>query len=116
MLACGLPRFTIRWRSSAGLHAEATGLSLMSKPDGIYRVDDSRLREQWEDILYHRTGVVAQAKSSISECGCFDIALLDKDSLLRWLKADGGDNKRAEDVVGILLGHGLLHEHGKDMP
>jgi hypothetical protein len=35
-----------------------------------------------------------------------DIVHLDKESLLHWLKSRGGDNPWAEDVVGILLGHG----------
>ena len=40
-----------------------------------------------------------------------DICELDKASLLEWLKSRGGNNPFAEDVVGILLGHGHLHEH-----
>jgi len=39
-----------------------------------------------------------------------DIALLTKDSLQRWLKSRGGDNSWAENVVGILLGHGHFSE------
>lgn len=38
-----------------------------------------------------------------------DIAHLDRASLLAWLRSRGGDNPFAEDVVGILLGHGHLH-------
>lgn len=38
-----------------------------------------------------------------------DIALLDKSSLLKWLQT-GGSNPMAENVVGVLLGHGHLHE------
>lgn len=38
-----------------------------------------------------------------------DIATLDRQSLLTWLRSRGGDNPWAEDVVGILLGHGHLH-------
>jgi hypothetical protein len=38
-----------------------------------------------------------------------DIVDLDKESLLHWLRSRGGDNPWAEDVVGILLGHGHLH-------
>ena len=34
-----------------------------------------------------------------------DIAELDRESLLTWLKSRGGDNKWAEDCVLILLGH-----------
>lgn len=40
-----------------------------------------------------------------------DIATLDKPSLLAWLRFRGGDNPWAEDVVGVLLGHGHLHTH-----
>lgn len=43
-----------------------------------------------------------------------DIVHLDKDSLLHWLKSRGGDNPWAEDVVGILLGHGHLHTKGDE--
>lgn len=39
-----------------------------------------------------------------------DISTLDKPSLLEWLRSRGGDNKWAENTVGILLGHGALHE------
>ena len=39
-----------------------------------------------------------------------DIAALDKPSLLAWLRSRGGNNPFAEDVIGILLGHGYLHE------
>lgn len=38
-----------------------------------------------------------------------DIAQLDRSSLLLWLRSRGGDNPWAEDVVGIILGHGHLH-------
>jgi len=38
-----------------------------------------------------------------------DIAALDRESLLTFLRSRGGDNKFAEDCVGILLGHGHLH-------
>ena len=39
-----------------------------------------------------------------------DIAALDADSLLAWLKSRGGDNPIAENMVGHLLGHGRLHQ------
>lgn len=38
-----------------------------------------------------------------------DLAQLDRDSLLIFLRSRGGENPWAEDVVGILLGHGHLH-------
>lgn len=34
-----------------------------------------------------------------------DIAHLDRESLLSWLRSRGGDNPWAENVVLILLGH-----------
>jgi len=37
-----------------------------------------------------------------------DIAILDKASLLAWLRSRGGENEWAENTVGILLGHGSL--------
>jgi hypothetical protein len=43
-----------------------------------------------------------------------DIALLDKDSLLAWLKSRGGDNPWAENIAGVLLGHGNLHPEGAE--
>ena len=38
-----------------------------------------------------------------------DMAQLDSKSLLAFLRSRGGDNPWAENVVGILLGHGHLH-------
>ena len=39
-----------------------------------------------------------------------DLAELDKGSVLAWLRSRGGDNPWAENCVGMLLGHGALHE------
>lgn len=44
----------------------------------------------------------------------YDIAALDARSLLAWLRSRGGDNPWAEDVVGLLLGHGHLHGRSPD--
>jgi len=55
------------------------------------------------------TGIFIRAKNPDGEWVSADIAVLDKPSLLRWLKSRGGENRWAEDVVGILLGHGHLH-------
>lgn len=56
------------------------------------------------------TGIFVRAQHEDGRWENVDIAALDKQSLLAWLKSRGGDNKWAEDVVGILLGHGHLHE------
>jgi hypothetical protein len=65
--------------------------------------DPSRVEE------YGGTGILVRAKLG-GVVGNYDIAELDKASLLAWLRSRGGDNPWAEDVVGILLGHGYLHE------
>jgi hypothetical protein len=55
------------------------------------------------------TGIQIRAQGPDGKWGTFDIGHLDKPSLLAWLRSRGGDNKWAENVVGILLGHGHLH-------
>lgn len=56
------------------------------------------------------TGIFVRARAEpegrFESC---DISQLDAPSLLAWLRSRGGDNSWAEDVVGILLGHGHLH-------
>ena len=56
------------------------------------------------------TSIFVRAKMPGGEWESCDIAELEKESLLEWLRSRGGDNKWAEDVVGILRGHGHLHE------
>lgn len=55
------------------------------------------------------TGIFVRAKGDDGKWHNADIAELDKDSLLVWLQSRGGSNRWAEDVIGILLGHGHLH-------
>jgi hypothetical protein len=60
------------------------------------------------------TGIFIRAKHpTTNKWMSVDIYVLQKDSLLAWLKSRGGDNRWAEDTVGILLGHGHLHEDEK---
>ena len=65
---------------------------------------------QNDSSLLGATGVYVRAQFSDGKWGSVDIAILTKESLLSWLKSRGGDNPWAEDVVGILLGHGHLHD------
>lgn len=67
------------------------------------KVDPARLEAD------DATGVYIRAQSPDGKWGSYDMAQLDKSSLLTWLRSRGGDNPWAEDVVGILLGHGHLH-------
>lgn len=56
------------------------------------------------------TGIYVRAKHENGHFGSFDIAELTRESLLVWLRSRGGYNPWAEDVVGVLLGHGCLNE------
>ena len=65
--------------------------------------------ERWkEKAKWEGTGIYVRAKIG-DKWESADIALLEKDSLLSWLQSRGGKNRIAEDVVGILLGHGHLN-------
>jgi hypothetical protein len=57
------------------------------------------------------TGIYVRAMRPDGGYESVDLAYLDAPSLLGWLKSKGGDNPLAEDVVGILLGHGHLHNY-----
>ena len=57
-----------------------------------------------------RTGIHVRARGVNGRYRTCDIGELDRDSLLNWLCSRGGSNVWAEDVVGILLGHGPLHD------
>ena len=74
-------------------------------------VDTERYEDSIEwagtDVLIE-TSVFVRAKTP-DGWDSVDIATLDKSSLLSWLRSRGGDNRWAEDLVGILLGHGHLH-------
>jgi len=75
----------------------------------VLKVDPDRshvINAQLDDDV---TGIMVRAQLN-GAYGSYDIAFLDRDSLLGWLRSRGGDNTWAEDVVGILLGHGHLHE------
>lgn len=52
-----------------------------------------------------RRGIYVRAKGCDERIGSYDIAELDRDSLLRFLRSRGGDNEWAENVVLVLLGH-----------
>lgn len=51
------------------------------------------------------TGIFVRAKHPVTgDWDSVDIARLDKESLIYWLRSRGGDNKFAENVVCVLLG------------
>jgi hypothetical protein len=72
------------------------------------KVDNKRYENLIDPI--NNTGIWVRALRN-DKWESVDIVFLDKDSLLSWLKSRGGDNRYAEDCVGILLGHGHLHDY-----
>lgn len=70
-------------------------------------IDPARL-EEYKDV---KTGLLVRAKYPGGKIKNADIVLLTSESLLAWLRSRDGDNPYAEDVVGILLGHGHLHDY-----
>jgi hypothetical protein len=74
---------------------------------------DTNRWDKYDHEACPETGIFVRAKNPDGKWRSVDIALLDKVSLLVWLKSRGGDNPWAEDVVGILLNHGHLHDSAK---
>jgi hypothetical protein len=74
------------------------------------KFDPERMKEKekWEG-----TGIYIRAQDEEGRWHSEDIALLDMPSLLEWLRSRGGYNPWAEDVVGILLGHGHIAHRKK---
>jgi hypothetical protein len=64
----------------------------------ITRVDPDRMDRNDTTHIYVRAVVDGQPQS-------VDIACLDTESLLGWLRSRGGSNPWAEHVVLMLLGH-----------
>jgi hypothetical protein len=57
-----------------------------------------------------RTGAFVRAKDQTGKHQSVDITLLNKASLLALLRSRGGRNEWAENMVGLLLGHGPFHD------
>ena len=57
-----------------------------------------------------RTGIYVRARDGERFVSA-DIDQLDKRSLLAFLRSRGGDNPWAEEIIGLIMGHGHLHDH-----
>ena len=68
------------------------------------QIDPTRLPD---DIL---TGIYVRAVDSDGQWQSVDIAMLDKASLLTWLRSSGGENKLAENNGILFLRNGSKHE------
>ena len=65
------------------------------------------------------TGIYVRARDADGKMQSVDIVIIDRASLIAWLRKDGGYNPIAEGVVLILLDHEPLtakerHENPKD--
>jgi hypothetical protein len=58
--------------------------------------------------MHRTTGIYVRAKGTDGRWDSFDIAELNRDSLVTWLRSRGGDNFWAENCVLIMLGHDPL--------
>lgn len=72
-------------------------------------MSEMQLKQDANRIGIGETGIFVRALNTENKIDSVDISELDKESLLGWLRSRGGDNKWAEDTVGIILGHGHLH-------
>ncbi len=87
--------------------------ALQRAPSYLYRPKETKLKSLVGDknrMKEPETGIYVRALlPNTAMWKAIDIAHLTADSLLRWLRQSGGDNPIAENTVGILLGHGHLH-------
>lgn len=74
----------------------------------MFQVDLDRV------AVYSETGIFVRAQDADGKWGSHDIAHLTPESLLAWLRNRGGHNQIAENVVGILLGHGHITEYPQE--
>lgn len=70
-----------------------------------YTVDEKRYSEMIKNGI--NTGLFIRAKMD-GKWDSYDVFCLTKESLLDWLRSRGQENTWAENVVGILLGHGNI--------
>lgn len=65
------------------------------------------MEDRWENKDLPDTGIFVRALTPDGYASV-DIACLTPNSLLKWLRSGGGENEIAENVVGVLLGHGHI--------
>lgn len=72
------------------------------------------LKQDPKRIGIGETGIYVRAQDSIGQYISCDMSELSKESLLEFIRSRGGDNPWAENCLGIVLGHGHLHEPKPD--
>jgi len=66
------------------------------------KIDPKRYKER---SFSDSTGIYVRAQVPNRQWESVDIAELDYDSLMQWLRSRGGSNEWAENTVALLLGH-----------
>jgi hypothetical protein len=103
------------WRYASSTNEERARLAWLAARDAFITsqlLEDLHIDPDRAAIAenFPRTGVFVRAKDQSGKHQSVDIALLNKASLLALLRSRGGRNEWAENMVGLLLGHGAFHE------
>jgi hypothetical protein len=111
--------FKEHWRYASTTNEERARQAWLAARDAFITsqlLDDLHIDPQRVDMAenFPRTGVFVRAKDQSGKHQSVDIALLNKASLLALLRSRGGRNEWAENMVGLLLGHGAFHDRLMD--
>jgi hypothetical protein len=107
--------FKEHWRDASSTDEARARQAWLAARDAFITsqlLDDLQIDPQRAVIAenFPRTGVFVRAKDQSGKHQSVDIALLNKASLLALLRSRGGRNEWAENMVGLLLGHGAFHD------
>lgn len=69
---------------------------------------------RWMNQEKYETGIYVRALIPGDIIYTVDVGVLNKESLLEYLRMNGGSNPIAENIIGILLGHGHLHKESEE--
>jgi hypothetical protein len=86
---------------------------LRTKLSNLVSVQELKIDRERKDIT--ETGIYVRALDQEGRWGSHDIAQLDRESLLAWLRSRGGDNLWAENCVLLLLGHEVVDAESREL-
>jgi hypothetical protein len=103
------------WRYASSTNEERARLAWLAARDAFITsqlLDDLHIDPERAVMAenFPRTGIFIRAKDQSGKHQSVDITLLNKASLLALLRSRGERNEWAENVVGLLLGHGAFHD------